>query len=156
VLSLVLAALFFTGIHLGIAGTVIRDRAIERLGRNAYMAAFTVASVIGLGWLVTAYNRPPYLATWGMLEWWKPIAIILMLPAALLVVIGFDDAKPDLGRPGGARRAAAAGDCPGHTTSLPDRGRSLGAGESDWQRRRCIAGVLCDLGDRSSRWHRIY
>ena len=70
-LSLVLAALFFTGIHLGIAGTVIRDRAIERLGRKAYMAAFTVASVIGLGWLVAAYNRAPYLVTWGMLEWWS-------------------------------------------------------------------------------------
>ena len=33
-LSLILAALFFIGIHLGIAGTVIRDRAIEILGEN--------------------------------------------------------------------------------------------------------------------------
>jgi hypothetical protein len=36
----------------------------------------------------------PYLATWGMLEWWKPIAIILMLPAALLVVIGLTTPNP--------------------------------------------------------------
>src|SRR5262245_48324949 len=92
VLSLVLAALFFAGIHLGIAGTAMRDRAIAMSGRNAYMAAFAVASAIGLAWLVAAYNRTPYLVTWGMLEWWKPIAIILMLPAALLVVIRFDDA----------------------------------------------------------------
>jgi hypothetical protein len=59
VLSLLLAALFFTGIHLGIAGTVIRDRAIGILGKNGYMAAFAVASVIGLAWLVAAYNRAP-------------------------------------------------------------------------------------------------
>ena len=92
--SLLLSALFFTGIHLGIAGTAMRDRAIGILGKNGYMASFAVASVIGLGWLVTAYNRAPYLVTWGMLEWWKPIAIILMLPAALLVVIGLTTPNP--------------------------------------------------------------
>jgi uncharacterized membrane protein len=95
VVSLILAALFFAGIHLGIAGTAVRDRAIQILGENGYRAAFVVASyVIGLGWLVTAYNRAPYLATWGMLEWWKPIAIILMLPACLLVVIGLMTSNP--------------------------------------------------------------
>jgi uncharacterized membrane protein len=94
VLSLVLAALFFAGIHLGISGTAMRDRAIGILGKNGYIASFAVASVIGIGWLVTAYNRAPYLVTWGMLEWWKPIAIILMLPAALLVVIGLTTPNP--------------------------------------------------------------
>ena len=93
-LSLVLAALFFVGIHLGIAGTAIRDRAIGLLGKNGYMAAFAVASLIGLGWLVAAYNRAPYLITWGMLEWWKPIVIILMLPATLLVVFGLTTPNP--------------------------------------------------------------
>ena len=93
-LSLTLAALFFAGIHFGIAGTPMRDRAIEILGRNAYMAAFAVASIIGLGWLIAAYNRAPYLVTWGMLEWWKPIAIILMLPASLLVAMGLTTPNP--------------------------------------------------------------
>jgi uncharacterized membrane protein len=94
VLSLILAALFFIGIHLGIAGTVIRDRAIAILGENGYRAGFAIATLIGLGWLVAAYNRAPYLVTWGMIEWWKPIAIILMLPAALLVVIGLTTPNP--------------------------------------------------------------
>ena len=93
-LSLLLASLFFAGIHLGIAGTALRDRVIGSLGENGYRAAFAVASIVGLGWLVTAYNRAPYLVTWGMLEWWKPIAIILMLPASLLVVIGLTTPNP--------------------------------------------------------------
>ena len=92
--SLLLSALFFTGIHLGISGTAMRDRVIGILGKNGYMAFFAVASVVGLGWLVTAYNRAPYLVTWGMLEWWKPIAIIPMLPVALLVVIGLATPNP--------------------------------------------------------------
>jgi uncharacterized membrane protein len=94
VLSLLLAAIFFAGIHLGIAGTTIRDRAIVALGQSGYSVAFSIATVVGLAWLVTAYNRAPYVVTWGMLEWWKPFAIILMLPASLLVVIGLTTPNP--------------------------------------------------------------
>jgi uncharacterized membrane protein len=72
VLSLLLATIFFAGIHLGVAGTTIRDRAIAALGQSGYRVAFSIASVIGLAWLVMAYNRAPYVVTWGMLEWWKP------------------------------------------------------------------------------------
>ena len=93
-LSLLLAAIFFAGIHLGVAGTTIRDRAIAALGQNGYRVAFSIASVVGLVWLVMAYNRSPYVVTWGMLEWWKPFAIILMLPASLLVVIGLTTPNP--------------------------------------------------------------
>jgi len=94
VLSLLLAAFFFAGIHLGIAGTTIRDSAISALGESSYRGVFAFASVIGLVWLIIAYNRAPYLVTWGMLEWWKPFAIILMLPASLLVVIGLTTPNP--------------------------------------------------------------
>jgi len=96
VLSLLLAAFFFAGIHLGIAGTTIRDRAISALGESSYRGVFSFASVIGLVWLIMAYNRAPYIVTWGMLEWWKPFAIILMLPASLLVVIGLTTPNPTL------------------------------------------------------------
>jgi hypothetical protein len=81
VLSLLLAAIFFAGIHLGVAGTTIRDRTIAALGQGGYRVASSVATVVGPAWLVMAYNRAPYAVTWGMLEWWKPFAIILMLPA---------------------------------------------------------------------------
>ena len=93
-LSLLLAAIFFGGIHLGVAGTTIRDRAIAALGQSGYRVAFSIASVIGVVWLVMAYNRAPYVVTWGMLEWWKPFAIILMLPASLLAVIGLTTPNP--------------------------------------------------------------
>ena len=93
-LSLLLAAIFFAGIHLGVAGTTIRDRAIAALGQSGYRAAFSIATVVGLAWLVMAYDRAPYVVTWGMLEWWKPFAIILMLPASLLVVIGLTTPNP--------------------------------------------------------------
>jgi uncharacterized membrane protein len=93
-LSLLLAAIFSAGIHLGIAGTTMRDRVVVALGQNGYRVIFSIASVIGLAWLVMAYNRAPYVAMWGMLEWWKPFTIILVLPASLLVVIGLTTPNP--------------------------------------------------------------
>ena len=154
-LSLLLAALFFAGIHLGIAGTALRDRVIGSLGEHGYRAAFVVASIVGLGWLVAAYNRAPYLVTWGMLEWWKPIAIILMLPASLLVVIGLTTPNPTSVAQEGRVGPATAGDRPGYASPLPDRGRPVGTGASDWQRRCGVPGLFCDLGCCGSRWYRI-
>jgi uncharacterized membrane protein len=94
VLSLILAALFFIGIHLGISGTRLRDRAIAALGPGGFSTAFSLASVAGLVWLILAYRWAPYLATWGLVLWWRPIAILLMLPATLLVVIGLATPNP--------------------------------------------------------------
>ena len=91
--SLVLAALFFAGIHLGVAGTGLRDRLIATMG-GGYRAVFSAASLAGLVWLVIAYRHAPYLPSWGMPEWWKPVAIVLMLPAFLLVVIGLATPNP--------------------------------------------------------------
>lgn len=91
--SLSLAALFFAGIHLGVAGTGLRDRLVAAMGRG-YRALFSIASAAGLIWLIFAYNHAPYLPSWGIPEWWKPVAIVLMLPAFLLVVIGLATPNP--------------------------------------------------------------
>ena len=92
--SIILAALFFAGIHLGIAGTILRDRITGAIGQRAYMAAFGIASAAGLVWLVLAYRAAPYISTYGMLEWWKPVAIMLMFLSILLVVIGLTTPNP--------------------------------------------------------------
>jgi uncharacterized membrane protein len=93
-ISLTLAAAFFIAIHLGWSGTRLRDAAVARLGLRTYMVAFSVASVAGMIWLVSAYNAAAYVPTWGQLQWWKPFAIALMLPAFLLVVIGLTTPNP--------------------------------------------------------------
>lgn len=104
-LSLILAAIFFAGIHLGIAGTKMRDRLTAVLGEGAYRAAFSIASLAGIVWLVLAYSRAPMIVTWGHPQWWKPIAIILMIPAFLLAVIGLTTPNPTaVGQEGQAAR----------------------------------------------------
>ena len=93
-LSLALAGLFFMAIHLGVSGTTLRDQAVARLGARGYMLAFSAASLVGIIWLVSAYKAAPYVPTWGQLEWWKPVAIVLMLPAFLLMVMGLITPNP--------------------------------------------------------------
>ncbi len=84
----------FIGIHLGVSGIVLRDRIVGRIGLRGYMAAFSVASVGAIIWLVSAYNAAAYVPTWGQLQWWKPVMIAFMLPAFLLVVIGLTTPNP--------------------------------------------------------------
>jgi uncharacterized membrane protein len=93
-ITLALAAAFFIAIHLGWSGTRLRDASVARLGLRAYMVVFSIASVGGMVWLVSAYNTAPYLPTWGQLQWWKPFAVALMVPAFLLVVIGLTTPNP--------------------------------------------------------------
>lgn len=92
-ISLPLAALAFIGIHLGVSGSSLRTALVSRLGLGAYMIGFSVASVAAMVWLVSAYNAADYHLTWGRLEWWKPFAIALMLPAFVLVVVGLATPK---------------------------------------------------------------
>ncbi len=93
-ISLTFAALAFIAIHLGISGTTLRDALVARIGLRAYMVLFSVASVAAIVWLIRAYAGAAYVPLWGQLQWWKPFAIALMLPAFLLVVIGLTTPNP--------------------------------------------------------------
>jgi uncharacterized membrane protein len=93
-IQLILAALFFIALHIGVAGTSVRGSAIEKLGENVYRAAFSVLSLLGIIWLAHAYRVAAYIETWGQLAWFKPIAALLMLVAFLLVVPGMTTPNP--------------------------------------------------------------
>jgi uncharacterized membrane protein len=94
VLVLVLAAAFFVGIHVGIAGTGVRDRLSGRLGEQGYLGLFSLASIVGMIWLTTAYADAPYVPLWGPLPGLRPLALALVLPAFVLVIVGLTTPSP--------------------------------------------------------------
>jgi uncharacterized membrane protein len=94
--ALVLAAAFFVGIHVGIAGTRIRDVLTARLGEQAYLGCFSLASFVGLIWLTTAYADASYVATWGLLAGLRPVAVVLVLVAFVFVVLGLITPNPTM------------------------------------------------------------
>ncbi len=93
-LSLLLAALFFIAVHIGVAGTALRGRVVALAGPRFYMVLFSVASLAGIWWLAAAYRAADYVPLWGQPEWWKLVADVLMLPAFVLVVAGLLTPNP--------------------------------------------------------------
>lgn len=104
--ALVLASIFFVGIHVFVSGTTLRDRLVDRWGEGPYRTAFSVASAAGLIAMAWAYNRAPYLELWGAPTALRHLAALLMLPATFLVVAGVTTRNPTAV---GAERAAAQG-----------------------------------------------
>lgn len=92
--QLTLAALFFVGLHFGVAGTALRNQCVERMGEKSYRMVFSTFSLLGLFWLAHAYRAASYIETWGQLAWFKPIAAILMLVAFLFTVFGLTTPNP--------------------------------------------------------------
>ncbi|MBT8445050.1 MAG: NnrU family protein, partial [Gammaproteobacteria bacterium] len=94
--ELALAAIFFLVTHLGIAGTPVRGFLVRLVGERIYLGVYAVVSLFAISWLADAYKVAPYAETWGQLYGLQPVALVLMLPAFLLVVVGLTTPNPTL------------------------------------------------------------
>jgi uncharacterized membrane protein len=92
--NLVAAVVFFLGIHFGVSGTAVRGRLVALIGEKAFRGLFALASIAGLIWLIRAYSTAPYVRTWGRLIVLDPLALPLMLVAAVFVVVGISTPSP--------------------------------------------------------------
>ena len=93
--SLALAALFFVGIHLFVSGTALRGRLVSTLGEKAYMGLFSLASLLGLVWMIMAYSRVEVdEILWTMPGWFANAGTIFMALAFLLAVGGLTTPNP--------------------------------------------------------------
>ena len=83
---LVLAMLVWLGLHIGVSGTPVRAAVVARTGEARFKAAFSVASIGALGFLIVAYRVAPTVPLWLAPDWLRWILAILMLPAFVLLV----------------------------------------------------------------------
>ncbi|MBR0670684.1 NnrU family protein [Neoroseomonas soli] len=81
---LILAALVWIGVHVGIAGTPLRGRLVARLGEGGFRAAFSLASVVAIALLVRAWQGAETVPLWFAPGWLRWILALAMLPAFLL------------------------------------------------------------------------
>jgi uncharacterized membrane protein len=82
--QLIVAALIWIGIHLGIAGTGLRARVAGMLGDGGFRAAFALVSIAAIIFLILSYNRAPILLLWYPANWLRAVLIAVMLPAFIL------------------------------------------------------------------------
>lgn len=98
--NLILACIFFLGIHLFISGSPLRGVLAGRLGEGPYMALFSLASLAGVIWVATAYNSAAISVDNVMLpgfplpQWIAHLGALIMLIAFLFAFIGLTTPNP--------------------------------------------------------------
>lgn len=81
---LILAALLWVGVHIGISGTRLRGVVVGMLGERRFMLAYSVFSFVSIFLLVMAWRRAGTTVLWtagAELRW---LLAALMLPAFIL------------------------------------------------------------------------
>ena len=104
-ISLLLAAVFFVGIHVLVSGTSLRAAIVAKTGEVVYQTTFSVVSLLGLIWLGFAYAAVEPAELWEPAAWLRPITHLLTLLCLPLRRDRGRDSEPDRGRRrGGAPR----------------------------------------------------
>jgi uncharacterized membrane protein len=81
---LVLAALLWLFIHIGVSGTRLRDAVVARLGERGFVIGFSIASVVSIVLLVMAWQRAETVFLWSAPPALRWLLAALMLPAFIL------------------------------------------------------------------------
>ncbi len=76
----------FIVVHLIPAIAVVKLALIEKVGRPAYIAGFSIFSLLSLGLIIYAKAQAPFVDIYEPPSWSRYFALILMLPATILIV----------------------------------------------------------------------
>lgn len=104
-LLLILAALLWIAVHVGIAGTSLRGVVVARLGEGGFRGAFSLLSLVSIVLLVMAWRAAETNPLWFAPGWLRWVLAFAMLPAFILFVASV--AKPNPTAVGGDRRLGA-------------------------------------------------
>ncbi|MGG5890434.1 NnrU family protein [Falsiroseomonas sp. HC035] len=81
---LILAALFWIGVHVGLSGTALRGKAVAAVGEKRFMIGFSVTSVVAIFLLVLAWQNAETTFLWAAGPGLRWVLAALMLPAFVL------------------------------------------------------------------------
>lgn len=82
---LILAALLWLFLHLGVSGTRLRDAAVAKAGgEGRFVLGFSIASAVSILLLVLAYNAAETRCLWATPGWLRWLMALLMLPILVL------------------------------------------------------------------------
>lgn len=92
--NLVAASIYFLLIHFGVSGTRLRDALVARIGEGLYRGLFSLATLLGLIWLIYAYRHAPTVPLWQSPTPLRPLAYAVVFVGFLLAVIGISTPSP--------------------------------------------------------------
>jgi uncharacterized membrane protein len=107
--SLIVFALLWLALHIGLSGTSLRGALVVRLGERGFRGAFAAASALLLAALVVAYHNAEGALLWAAPDWLRWLTVLAMLPACVLFVGSLSPGNPTMVGTAGAGAAAARG-----------------------------------------------
>jgi uncharacterized membrane protein len=85
--SLIAAAVVWVFVHIGIAGTPLRERLVRVLGERGFRGVFSLVSIANIVWLGLAWGAAgPVRVLWQAPDWLAVLCILLLIPATVLLV----------------------------------------------------------------------
>jgi uncharacterized membrane protein len=92
--AILLAASFFVGIHLLVAGTRLRDGIVRAIGERPYLGLFSLLSLAGIVWLSHSFARSEPMAPLWQLPMLRWVALVGTFVAFEFAVIGLTTPNP--------------------------------------------------------------
>src|ERR1700761_3541859 len=93
---LIAAAFLWIALHLGLAGTKLRDVVIGYTGDAGFRGVFSVLSVLSLIFLIWAWAAAPTTQLWSAPDWLRWLLVVAMLPAFVLFVASVSSPNPTM------------------------------------------------------------
>lgn len=93
---LIVAALVWIGVHIGIAGTRLREVLVGRIGDAPFRGAFSAVSIAAIVFLVMAWRGSSTEALWFAPSWLRWLLVAAMLVAFLLFVASVSAPNPTM------------------------------------------------------------
>ena len=108
---LIIAAVVWIALHIGVAGSRMRDLVVRGVGEGAFRGVFSTFSIATLVWLSRSYAVAATTLLWYPPAWLLVLLVLVMLPACLLFVGSFSTPNPTMiggeataGQPRGIQR----------------------------------------------------
>lgn len=90
-----LAGIVLLATHFGLSGPALRRPLVRALGEGGFLAAYSAVAAVALGWLIWAYAvAPPGPILWQLYPLGHYAAVVLLPVALLLLVGGFSQPNP--------------------------------------------------------------
>jgi uncharacterized membrane protein len=106
---LIVAALLWIAVHLGLAGTMLRDAVVRRIGEVPFRGVFSLLSIAALVFLVWAWSVVPGTLLWVAPTWLGWLLVLAMLPAFVLFVASVSGRNPTMMGPRDGRAQSPRG-----------------------------------------------
>lgn len=86
---LILGLAILIGVHLVPAVPAMRKWLVQLMGEGTYKAIFALVALTGLGLIIVGMEKAPYVPVWQPPPWGNGLAVLLLVPAFILLVAAY-------------------------------------------------------------------